>query len=61
MPLFVCQKCKCIENSALGSYWGQKKKLCSECKTGKWHGRFKKEKFNPKKWKMERGDFIKEI
>ena len=21
MPLFVCSKCECIENTALGEYW----------------------------------------
>lgn len=61
MPLFICQKCGCIENTALGHYWGHKEKLCSECDTGKWHGAFKKEKFNPKKWEIESGDFINQI
>jgi hypothetical protein len=42
MPLFICEKCKCIENTALGHYWGRNhvnfklselsgKALCSEC------------------------------
>lgn len=44
MPLFVCDKCKAIENTALGHYWWSPswepafkdetlrgKKLCSEC------------------------------
>jgi len=22
MPLFVCDKCKCVDNTALGHYWG---------------------------------------
>jgi len=59
MPLFICQRCKTIENSALGQYWTSKEKLCSECAFGKWHGRFEKEKFDPEKWEVERGDFIK--
>jgi hypothetical protein len=43
MPLFECDKCHCVENTATGSYWGQSEKLCSECKYGEWHGRFIKE------------------
>lgn len=41
MPLFICDKCNCVENTALGHFWGrdmelfgpelQKKALCSEC------------------------------
>ena len=42
MSLFVCDECKCIENTALGHYWGSEvtrfkdsskngKVLCSEC------------------------------
>lgn len=42
MPLFVCDECNCIENTALGHYWGRNhtkfkdsskngKVLCSEC------------------------------
>jgi len=42
MPLFVCDKCKAIENTALGHYWARglgyhkdeeadKQALCSEC------------------------------
>ena len=61
MPLFVCEKCKCIENSALGHYWGEKEKLCSECSRGVWHGRFPKEKFNPKKWRYYRDEFVEKI
>ena len=62
MPLFVCNnpKCRAVENTALGHYWGEKEKLCSECATGKWHGRFLREKYDPKKWLKDR-DFIREI
>lgn len=46
MPLFRCDTCGCIENTALGEYWLRdrdgKPVLCSECHTGTWHGRFKK-------------------
>lgn len=47
MGLFICEKCKCVENTALGHYWSRKYKddyvwdddnknyagnpLCSEC------------------------------
>ena len=39
MPLFVCDKCHCIENTALGRYWSRDlkgvrergKALCSQC------------------------------
>lgn len=44
MPLFICAKCGCVENTALSSYWVRKhfkycdeleeyqgKPLCSEC------------------------------
>lgn len=42
MPLFICEICSAIENTALGNYWGKKhinfkdssfdgKALCSEC------------------------------
>ena len=41
MPLFKCENCGCIENTALGHYWSKsmkdfkgtewEKALCSEC------------------------------
>lgn len=41
MPLFVCEQCKCVENTALSPYWSKSaniwpegfkgKSLCSEC------------------------------
>ncbi len=47
MPLFACARCNTVENTALGWYWTPalrgKEVLCSECKTGTWHGRFPKE------------------
>lgn len=59
MSLFVCSKCKNIENTALSGYWfdlSSTKKLCSECdpKIGRWHNRFPKEKFNKKKWRIRK-------
>lgn len=45
MPLFICEKCGCIENTALGHYWSKDtqmfkntewgKALCSECSPNK--------------------------
>lgn len=50
MSLFKCEKCSCVENTALCRYWLRKEgepKLCSECDSnmGKWHGRFPKRKW----------------
>lgn len=46
MPLFMCSKCGCVENTALSHYWqaGKVGALCSECDPaiGQWHGRFPK-------------------
>ena len=50
MPLFVCSKCGCVENTACSGYhWKKaegKELTCSECDTGKWHGEFPKRKHN---------------
>lgn len=49
MPLFQCEKCGCIENTACADgYWcsiiNNSLKICSECdsQTAKWHDRFPK-------------------
>jgi hypothetical protein len=46
VPVFICENCGCIENTAVSNYWsrGNGPALCSECdpKIGKWHGRFPK-------------------
>lgn len=52
MPLFECTKCHCVENTALSGYWedelsahetgGKFEPVCSECGSGKWHGKFPK-------------------
>ena len=44
MPLFKCTGCGCVENTAVGRYWGEDKDKvkCSECHEGKWHGLFAK-------------------
>ncbi len=52
MPLFKCEKCGCVENTALCGYWwrGNKKALCSECdpEFRRWHHRFPRKKWNKK-------------
>ncbi len=50
MPLFVCSKCNGIDNTATaaGGYWLEKIKLCAECKTGQWHGRFIQTQYDEK-------------
>lgn len=47
MPIFKCDECECIENTALSNYWMREdgdKKLCSECdpEIKEWHGVFDK-------------------
>jgi hypothetical protein len=47
MPIFVCEKCNCLENTACSQYWSREKgspALCSQCdpEIGKWHGRFER-------------------
>ena len=51
MPLFACEKCGAIDNTATSSYWWSKKKLCTECETGQWHNCFPKRFFNDKEWR----------
>ena len=49
MPLFVCDCCGCVENTALGRFKQMmddkdvEPSLCSKCLTGKWHGKFEYE------------------
>lgn len=53
MPLFVCDKCHAIDNTALnGNYWTRlidknPLHLCSECNTGQWHNQFTKHTYQP--------------
>ena len=46
MSMYICEKCGCIENTALGGYWknviNQEPKKCSECNRGEWHNEFEK-------------------
>ncbi len=50
MSAFRCEKCGCIENTAVCGYWWKeenKPALCSECdpEFGKWHGFFPKRQY----------------
>lgn len=51
MPLYVCDHCRAVENTALGKFWLRRPRklpvLCSECATGEWHGRFPKRQYDP--------------
>lgn len=47
MPIFKCEKCNMVENTAVSNFWTRPKgspALCSECDPGigKWHGRFER-------------------
>lgn len=46
MSIYICEKCGCIESTALGCYWmnriNNEPIMCSECNTGEWHNEFKK-------------------
>lgn len=61
MPLFKCDRCNCIDNTALGgSYWFRERTggaFCSECYTGKWHGRFEKKTPEELGYVIERENF----
>ena len=47
MPLFKCDTCGALENTALSNYWFAKTEgqavEWSECDSGTWHGQFPKE------------------
>lgn len=46
MPLFACEECHCVENTALCNYWPRRhieaEQLCSACDPNiqQWHGQF---------------------
>lgn len=46
MSVYICEKCGCIENTALSNYWSNlcnnEPLTCSECSTGTWHNNFPK-------------------
>ena len=49
MGLFVCDSCNCVENTALGYFWGrgESKALCSACGGREWHNKFPRETYDP--------------
>ena len=56
MALFVCEECRCIENTALSNFWKKNvhpdmdgRALCSDCDPtiGKWHGKFPRRMYIP--------------
>lgn len=50
MSLFICNNCECVENSELVHIDLDAEKadmLCSECKSGSWHGEFDKRTAEP--------------
>jgi hypothetical protein len=51
VSLFVCDKCRCIENTATSRFWrrGDGPALCSQCdpEIGKWHGCFPRLEYDP--------------
>lgn len=65
MPIFVCDICHAMDNSARdGNYWdrlltdNRSKPFvikCSECNTGKWHDKFPKRIYQPGDEKREGG------
>ena len=48
MPLFECDNCGVVDNTALGNFWEaqmeRKPQLCTQCdpEIKKWHGRFER-------------------
>lgn len=49
MPIFRCEQCGCVENTAASGYWSRKdekdtRALCTQCDPTirKWHGMFKR-------------------
>ena len=62
MPLFRCQKCNCVEDTALCHYWSARLQetptVCSACdpKIGKWHGEFPQE--SAKGWAVQKDGFL---
>lgn len=56
MPLFACERCNTVDNTALAHYWGRDEKLCSECGHGEWHGKFEKNDAN--KYQLNKHGFL---
>lgn len=59
MPLFECENCHHVDNTALTNYWlrGSGPALCSLCDFGRWHGRF--ERRPASEYEPDRGNFLR--
>lgn len=72
MPLFKCERCGCIENTATSNYWGRflgedgndpvppAPALCSACdpEIGKWHDIFLRQQASLLGYKLANDGFI---
>lgn len=58
MSLFVCDKCRAIENTALAGFGASKARLCSECSTGTWHGRWPKRMATAEELRRRKEEFL---
>jgi hypothetical protein len=62
MPFFRCDKCFCVEDTALSKYWlarlQESPTLCSACdpKIAKWHGQFPQESADG--WRSDKRGFL---
>lgn len=69
MPLFICDNCDTIENTACCWYWSRNDKslghdgraLCSVCEPtiGKWHGRFPRQFATEETVKSAKADYFR--
>ena len=62
MSLYICTKCKNIENTALSRYWSGSR-LCSKCdpEIGKWHGIFSEQKFDEIHDRIDKDGFVTKV
>lgn len=52
MNQFVCNQCSCMEVTDLVYPClpsNPEEQLCSQCRTGQWHGKFEREFYDPEK------------
>ena len=65
MSLFVCDECRCVENTATSKFWLRDggPALCSECdpQMGRWHGLFDRREYDPEADKVAwvDGDWVR--
>lgn len=64
MPLFMCENCGCVENTATSNYWTGKFKRgfvqCSACDPDirEWHGYFDKKNAREEGYYIDKNGFI---